>query len=121
MMTQRAFSVRLHLPFDILPAMKMVNVTKNTGGKTRFLLYLYSSNTRCENTAFHFGVIVLYSLTTCISQNISPPYLLVVKVSAVERAKVGFPDGMLELKGVIFRMNALPLLLLTFRILGFAH
>lgn len=67
--------------FQCMPAFTIWYSASNDDGKcykntaflerlVRFILYLYSLNTRFENTAFHFWVILLYSVTTYISLNI---------------------------------------------------
>lgn len=85
----------------------------------RFILYLYSLNTRLENTAFHFWVILLYSVTLA-SVRISVSHAhgcqgFCLMIGLQFKSGEEFPDGLLELKGVmIFCMNALPLLSVTF-------
>lgn len=71
--TQSAFSVCLHLPFDILRVMTMVNVTEARVASRQFLgARLCSLNTRFENTAFHFlGYFFLHSVTTYIRVSVS--------------------------------------------------
>lgn len=103
LMTQSAFSVRLHLPFDILPVMMTVN-----GAKTRvstgifgaasthwFTLYLYSLNTRFENTAFQFWLFffTLWPLAL-VRFSVSHAY------GCQRFCRVVFADGLLELKKV---------------------
>lgn len=80
----------------------------------RFILCLSSLNTRFENTACH--------LLGSFAFTLSPPTLVRISVSHAHvcllwlqlKSRVGFDDGLLELKGVMIYMNALPLLLVTF-------
>lgn len=124
LMTQSAFSVRLHLPFDILPVVTMVNgattrVSTGVFGAASthwFTLYLYSSNTRFENTAFQFWLFFfpLWPLAL-VGFSVRHAY-------GCQRLSCFCWWTAWTEKGVMLLwMNALPLVIPAFHFSGFAH
>lgn len=93
----------------------------------RFIVYLYSLNTRFENTAFHFCVIFLYSVTTCISQNLSWPCIrFLVLATAKEQGWISWQTDDLKKRcaDLLYECSApsiSDLFIPAFHIFGFAH